>query len=48
MIGKVMNGVGKIPQTPTPKDTTKPNKDSIIDKMKNDSVPKKDDEIKDK
>lgn len=48
MMGKIMNGVGKLPQTPETKDTTKPNKDSIIDKMKKDSLPKKEDEIKDK
>lgn len=40
MVGKIMNGVGKQSQTPTPVDTTKPKKDSIIEN-KNDSVPKK-------
>jgi hypothetical protein len=39
MIGKVMHGVGKKGQNPTPQDTTKPKKDSIIEKKK-DSVPK--------
>ncbi len=47
MMGKVMRGVGKKSQTPSGDDTTKPKKDSIIDKKK-DSVAPKGDEIKDK
>jgi hypothetical protein len=47
MIGKVMHGVGKKAPAPTGSDTTKPKKDSIIDKAVGDSVPKKDDGIKD-
>ncbi|HTF02400.1 MAG TPA: DHHW family protein [Bacteroidia bacterium] len=41
MIGKNLHGVGKKAPVPTPEDTTKPKKDSIIGK-KEDSVPKED------
>lgn len=47
MVGKIMYGVGKQSQNPTPVDTTKPKKDSIIEN-KNDSVPKKDEEKENK
>jgi hypothetical protein len=46
MIGKVMHGVGKKPQSSLGKDTIKPKKDSIIGK-KTDSIKPSGDGIKD-
>lgn len=48
MIGKVMHGVGKKAPTPNGEDTTKPKKDSIIEKVNPDSLPKNEGDMKDK